>query len=88
MKPVWELTPQEAEAELQQYQAARPGAPWDSPEALAWRERNAMLELWLCLHPVPKQANNRPESPISLPAPKPRRHPRRLRPMRRCGVIA
>lgn len=88
MKPVWELTPQEAEAELQQLLAARPCAPWESQESLTWRERKAMLELWLSLHLVPKQTNNQPESPIDLPAPRPRRQTRRLRPVRRCGVIA
>lgn len=88
MKPVWQLTPQEAAGELQQHLAATPDKPWESPATLAWRERKAMLELWLFLHPVPNQANSRHESPISLPVPRSRQKPRRLRPMRRCGVIA
>lgn len=92
MKNVWEYTAQEAADAWERHLLQKPEGPWESAPVLVWRERKAMLELVMLIHPVPNQANSEPETPVSLPAPRSRqserRKPRHLRPFRRIGVIA
>ena len=53
LEDVQTLTREEAQAELDDLLNAPPQAPWDSQEAMLWRARKALLELWIVSNQSP-----------------------------------
>ena len=86
MKPVHALTLAEAQEALAAHLPAKPETPWSSILSEAWRERKALLELWILLE---SRHQAEPQGDLPTRRRKPRRAPaRRNRRFRVFGVIA